>query len=223
MTHASWRVKDRRSLARASAEGVDLGNRTPAQGRLDRTARPGRSLDLRYATSAPSQAIDGDVTIVARATQSLSRFNLDFAGASVGSVSVNHRSAAWTREGGELVITPKRALSRHRVFTVQVSDFVAAPTVPDPSDFTTAAFFITPDGSATAPQPDNAHRIFPSNDHPRDKASYSFRIDTPSDVVAVTNGVRVSKRTRGGRTDWLYVQRQPMRRSSSSSRSASTT
>ncbi len=51
-------------------------------------------LDLRYATSAPSQSIDGDVTIVARATQSLSRFNLDFAGASVGSVSVNGRTAA---------------------------------------------------------------------------------------------------------------------------------
>jgi aminopeptidase N len=167
-------------------------------------------LDLRYATSAPSQAIDGDVTIVARATQSLSRFNLDFAGAGVGSVSVNFRSAAWTRDGDELVITPSRALSRHRVFVVRVSDFVAVPTEPDPQDFTTAAFFITPDGSATAPQPDNAHRIFPSNDHPRDKASYSFRVDTPSDIIAVTNGVLVSKRTRGGRTTWSYVQRQPM-------------
>src|SRR5918998_6404271 len=82
-------------------------------------------LDLRYATSAPSQSIDGTVTIVARATQSLSRFNLDFGGASVGSVSVNHRRADFTREGEELVITPKRALSRHRVFTVQVSKFVA--------------------------------------------------------------------------------------------------
>src|ERR671914_2337675 len=158
-------------------------------------------LDLRYATSAPSQSIDGDVTIVARATQSLSRFNLDFAGASVGSVSVNGRTASWTRDDAELVITPKRPLPRHRVFVVRVSNFVAVPTEPDPSDFTTAAFFVTPDGTATAPQPDNAHRIFPSNDHPRDKASYSFRIDTPSDVVAVTNGVRVSKRTRGGRTD----------------------
>ena len=46
-------------------------------------------LDLRYATNAPSQSIDGTVTIVARATQDLSRFNLDFAGASVGAVSVN--------------------------------------------------------------------------------------------------------------------------------------
>src|SRR6476661_9949936 len=46
-------------------------------------------LDLRYATSAPSQGIDGTVTILATATQSLSRFNLDFAGDSVGGVTVN--------------------------------------------------------------------------------------------------------------------------------------
>ena len=167
-------------------------------------------LDLRYATSAPSQSIDGTVTIVARATQSLSRFNLDFGGASVGSVSVNHRRADFTREGEELVITPRRALARHRLFVVRVSDFVAVPTEPNPEDFSTTAFFITPDGSATAPQPDFAHRIFPSNDHPRDEASYSFRVDTPSDVLAVTNGVRTSKRTRGDRTIWTYVQRQPM-------------
>ena len=37
-------------------------------------------LDLRYATGAPSQPIDGTVTILARATQDLSRFDLDFAG-----------------------------------------------------------------------------------------------------------------------------------------------
>jgi aminopeptidase N len=167
-------------------------------------------LDLRYATSAPTQPIDGTVVIVARATQSLSRFNLDFAGASVGSVSVDHRRATWTRDGEELVITPRRALARHRVFVVEVSNFVAVPTEPDPADFSTAAFFVTPDGSATAPQPDNAHRIFPSNDHPRDKASYSFRVDTPSDILAVTNGVLTSKRRRGDRTIWWYVQRQPM-------------
>ena len=46
-------------------------------------------LDLRYATSAPSQSIDGTVTILAKATQDLSRFDLDFAGQSVGAISVN--------------------------------------------------------------------------------------------------------------------------------------
>src|SRR3954453_12875517 len=64
-------------------------------------------LDLRYATSAPTQGIDGTVTLLARATQSLSRLNLDFAGDSVGSVSVNGLPARYTRDGEDLVITPK--------------------------------------------------------------------------------------------------------------------
>src|SRR3954471_15792750 len=60
-------------------------------------------LDLRYATSAPTQPLDGTVTIVAKATQALSRFDLDFAGESVGSVTVNGKPATWTRDDEELV------------------------------------------------------------------------------------------------------------------------
>src|SRR4051812_30979621 len=46
-------------------------------------------LDRRYATGAPTQSIDGTVTILAKATQDLSRFDLDWAGQSIGGVSVN--------------------------------------------------------------------------------------------------------------------------------------
>jgi aminopeptidase N len=168
------------------------------------------NLDLRYATPDPKQSIDGDVTILARSTQALSRFNLDFGGESLGSVSVNGRRASWTREGDELVITPRRALAKGRKFVVRVSDFVAVPTAPNPDEPATTGFFYTPDGSATAPQPDLAHLIYPSNDHPSDKASYTFRFDVPSGIVAVANGVPTGRRERGGRTTWTYLQRQPM-------------
>ena len=101
-------------------------------------------LDLRYATSAPSQSIDGTVTILARATQSLSRFNLDFGGDSVGSVSVDGRSAAFRRDGEELVITPRKPIDRHEKFLVRVSHFVATPTAAGDEPESTA-FFITRD------------------------------------------------------------------------------
>src|SRR3954463_15700031 len=80
-------------------------------------------LDLRYATSAPSQGIDGTVTILATATQSLSRFDLDFAGDSVGKISVNGQRATFTRPAGsdELVITPRHPLPKGLPFIVQVS------------------------------------------------------------------------------------------------------
>jgi aminopeptidase N len=166
-------------------------------------------LDLSYETSAPSQSVDGTVTIVARSTQALSRFNLDFGGESLGSVAVNGRTATWTREGDELVITPQRPLAQGRKFVVKVKDFVAVPTEPS-DDPTSTALFITPHGTATAAQPDLAHFIFPSNDHPSDKASYTVRFDVPSDIVAVANGVPTGRREHDGRTTWSYVQRQPM-------------
>ena len=144
-------------------------------------------LDLRYATSAPSQPIDGTVTIFARATQSLSRFNLDFAGKSLGGVTVDGARAGWRRDGQELVVTPRRPLRKNGLFVVRVSHFVAVPTEPG-DDTASTAFFIHADGSATAGQPDAEHYVFPSNDHPRDKATFTFRFDVPAGTTAVANG-----------------------------------
>ena len=199
-----------RSQSVPSPGASDLGDRLfPGLGNGGYDVRH-YNLDLRYETSAPSQPIDGTATIVARATQSLPRFNLDFAGESVGAVSVNRRTADWTREGEELVVTPNRPLRKGRLFVVRIANFTAAPTEPNPDDPETLGFFITPDGSATAPQPDRAHNIYPSNDHPRDKASFTFRFDVPAGTFAVANGVLAGNRTRGDRTTWTYLQRQPM-------------
>jgi len=167
-------------------------------------------LDLRYATSSPSQAIDGTVTILARATQALSSFDLDFGGDAVGEVTVDGCQASWFRDGDELVITPARPLRNGEIFVVRVAHFAATPGVPDPADFLGAPFFVAPDGSAWAGQPDGAHRIFPSNDHPRDLATFSFRLDVPAGTTAVANGVLVDQRTAQGRTVSRYVQLQPM-------------
>ena len=53
----------------------------------------------------------------------------------------------------------------------------------------TTAFFVHEDGSATAGQPFYMHYVYPSNDHPRDKASFTFRFDVPAGTTAVANGV----------------------------------
>ena len=50
----------------------------------------------------------------------------------------------------------------------------------------------------TAGQPDAAHTIYPVNDHPADKASYSIRLDVPQGITAVANGELRSSSTRAG-------------------------
>jgi aminopeptidase N len=167
-------------------------------------------LELRYATSEPGQGIDGTATITARATQALSQFNLDFAGDSIGTITVDGRRATVVREGEDLVITPARAIRRNERFVVRISHFASSPAVPDPDEFLGAPFFIAPDGSAWAGQPNRAHAIFPSNDHPRDMASFSFRIDVPAGTTAVASGALRGQHTAHGRTIWRYEQREPM-------------
>lgn len=166
-------------------------------------------LDLRYPTAA-STPIDGTVTIEARATQALSRFNLDFAGGAVGAITVDGCAATWTRDGEELVITPSEPIRRGERFEVEVEHFTATPLVPDPFDFLGAPFFLHTDGTAWAGQPAGAHVIFPSNDHPRDKASFDFRVDVPAGTTAVASGKLRGRHTHAGRTIWRYEQRQPM-------------
>jgi aminopeptidase N len=165
---------------------------------------------LRYETADPAQPLDGTVQILARATQSLSRFNLDFSGDSIGGVRVNGRTAEFVRDGEELVITPAHPLRRGQLFLVTVSDFAATPRAPDPAVFLGAPFFRSVDGTGWAFQPYNAHQVFPSNDHPSDKASFSFRVDVPAGTTAVASGVRTSVHTSGGRTIYRYEHRDPM-------------
>ena len=167
-------------------------------------------LDLRYATSTPTQPIDGTVTMRGRATQALSRFDLDFAGQSVGSVAVDGQRAAWRRDGEELVITPRTPLRAGDQFQVTVSHFTAVPTEANSDNAATQAFFFHPTGSATAGQPNWAHYFLPSNDHPRDKATFDIRFDVPAGQTAVANGVLSARRTDGGREHFVYAQRQPM-------------
>lgn len=168
-------------------------------------------LNLKYETAKASQGYAGIVTIRAKATQALSSFHLDYAaGKKFGTVYVNDVKATVTRSGDDLVIKPKKAIASGKTFTVRVTKVVNSPTVADPDDYLSTLFFYTKDGSATAPQPDGFHYLFPSNDHPRDKATWKFKINTPSSVTAVANGQLVSKTTKSGRTTWIYEQKQRM-------------
>jgi aminopeptidase N len=166
-------------------------------------------LQLRYETADPLQPLDGTVRILARATQALSQLDLDFAGDSIGAVRVNGLPARFSREGEELVIKPLLPVFRGQLFLITVVHFAASPKPVDPTVFVTP-FFAMVSGSGWALQPNNAHMIFPSNDHTSDKATFSFRIDVPAGTTAVANGVETSRHTLGGRTIVQFEQRQPM-------------
>jgi aminopeptidase N len=164
---------------------------------------------------APDQPVPSTERMDARATQALSRFNLDFGGPgadAVTSVNVNGRPAVfdWQQDNQELVVTPAQPICNGSVFRVDIA-FASHPVVPDPANpypdgwITTAA-----GGSFTAFQAAKAHQAFPVNDHPRDKARWTFNLDVPDGVTAVANGRFAGTTEAGGRTTWKYESTDPL-------------
>jgi aminopeptidase N len=160
----------------------------------------------------PDQTFQERTVILARATQSLSRFDLDFAGRTVSSVSVNGQPAQWTRTGEELAVTPRHALPRGLPYVVDVatagstSDVVFEAPFPGPFPFQQTRS----GGFALTNQPRFGHFAFPSNDHPADKATYDITIAAPLGWTAVANGTLVSTTTRGSTQRWHYREASPM-------------
>src|SRR5215208_3422771 len=167
------------------------------------------TLEVRYPTAAPAQEVSGVVRMDAVATEKLDSFNLDFAGDSFGAVTVNGQRAAAQQAGEDIVITRAPPIKAGASFSVVVP-FTAQILTPAPGDPFPFGWFATVDGSVTAFQPNVAHLSYPVNDHPADKATYTFHLDVPAGITAVANGVATGTTAAGGRTVFSYEERSPM-------------
>ena len=74
------------------------------------------SLSLSYEPS--SNQLTGTATISASATQDLSRFDLDLRGFTISRLDVDGRAATFSRDGQELVVTPRSGIRSGTSFTV---------------------------------------------------------------------------------------------------------
>ena len=156
--------------------------------------------DLRLGFKPARGRIRATATITATATQALSGFNLDLRRLKVSGVTVNGIPAAHRQRGSELRITPAAAIRAGATFEV----VVAYRGRPRP--FQDTGWFPTRDGAFVASQPRGAPSWFPCNDHPTDKASYSFTITVPRGLTAVANGSLES--VSRGRRDTTFVWRE---------------
>ncbi|MEV7871313.1 M1 family metallopeptidase [Streptomyces sp. NPDC088124] len=150
-----------------------------------------------------TKPLDAVTKIDATATRRLDRINLDFTHGTVRSVKVDGVPARFATAGEDLVITPAEEVEagdRTRITVRHTSD-------PGGEG---GGWVRTTDGLAMANQADAAHRVFPGNDHPSDKAYFTFRITVPGRLTAVANGLPVARAVAGARTTVVYRTRHPM-------------
>ncbi|MBU2666896.1 M1 family metallopeptidase [Actinoplanes bogorensis] len=163
--------------------------------------------DIRLRYQPATDELSGTTTITARATQDLSRFDLDFV-LDAQSVLVDGRPAAFSRQGDhELVVTPARPLRRGHPMTVRVTYSGVPSTEVDPGY---SAWFRTPDGAVAAGEPEEAWWWFPSNDHPADKARFDISVTVPDGVEALSNGTLHRRPAAAGWTTWSWHSAHPM-------------
>ncbi|MFD7999053.1 M1 family metallopeptidase [Streptomyces mirabilis] len=167
---------------------------------------------LDFDWQAPRTPFEAATTVKATATQALSRFDLDFAGNTLHTVTVDGTTAKAVRDGDELVITPAKPLAQGKPFTVKVT-YTADPTQVRHRDdaIEDYGWIPTPDGTVLYPQPNGAKMIFPSNDHPSQRAPITFRITTPPGLAAVAGGELTGRAEQAdGRVKWTYDSEQPL-------------
>lgn len=166
-------------------------------------------LDVAYAPG--TGRLDGRTTLTARATQNLSAFDLDLQQLDVSSVAVDGRPATFTRDGDELVVTPRHSLARGRHFRVTVTYGGIPQPLGGPIVFGSKyGWMKTADGVFVACEPNAASTWFPSSDHPSDKATYDIRIRAPKGLTAVSNGRLLSTYDKGGSTYTHWRESKPM-------------
>jgi len=145
--------------------------------------------DINLAYDPKTKAIAATTVVKARATQNLSRFDLDFMGPlKISKLTVDGKKAAYKRTGAqELVITPPRGLVKGAHFTVSVTYAGVPKMINDPA-LGISGWVATKDGAVALDQPFGAATFYPVNDSPRDKATYNFTITVPNGLYALANG-----------------------------------
>ena len=68
----------------------------------------------------------------------------------------------------------------------------------------------THDGTTVFSEPNGSPGWFPCNDHPLDKASYSFTVTVPRRYRAIANGLLDSVQRHGGATTFAWHEPEPM-------------
>ncbi len=187
-------------------------------------------LDITYTPPAPDPAplvgrLRGVATIDLVATQDLGRFNLDLRGMDVRAITVNGRRlrevtppAPGAAVGGpaywqvhddearvwELIVQPRPKLKRGATARVVIT-YGGQTTRPEDIEGALYGWVTTRDGAMVVSEPEGSMTWYPVNDHPTDKATYSFEITVPEGRVAVANGLPARHPiTKKGWTTWFW-------------------
>ena len=155
--------------------------------------------------------VKGFTQIEAVATRNLGRLHLDLVGMNVHNVVVSGHEAEFQRQGTELILWPEGVIREGRIFNVEIRYSGTPERIQDPGlPFIPIGWFSLDDVIFTASEPSGAMTWFPSNNHPSDKARFTFRIKVPEEFQVAATGVFDGEWVFGGVRDVTWVMQHEM-------------
>ncbi len=159
------------------------------------------------ATEPELDAIAG-LTIVPDAPATT--FNMDLVGMFVSSVFVDGAQARFERQGRELIVLPPTPLVAGQETSVRV-EYSGIPTPLNDRTAPGPVGWITrPWGSYVASEPTGAATWFPSNDHPRDKATFTIAVSVAEPNIAAGPGLLIDQTSENGVATYVWQTTEPM-------------
>ena len=166
-------------------------------------------LDLTW--RADEGTLEGVTTVSAVATEDLSQFNLDLHRMDVRAVTVEGQPAGVDRTERELIVTPASPIATGSAFTTVVTYSGRPVPISEGTELFDLGWQTDGREAFVVSEPSGASTFFPVNDHPTDKATYTFRVTAPEDQTVVANGLLVSSDDVGhGTRSWTYEAPDPM-------------
>lgn len=166
--------------------------------------------DLVLAVDPDTSEIDAVGRITATATHALSSFNFDFGRLDVDGVTVDEAPATWALSGRELIITPTLPLAQDAQFEVVVR-YSGVPKPLRSRAFPLPIGWMTfGDEVFVLSEPEGAASWFPCNDHPFDKAAFSFEVTVPDGYTVAANGRRTRVDEEGDTRTFRFETDEPM-------------
>ncbi len=196
-------------VVEAPAAGA-LGLGDPVLPRLGNGGYQVEHYNVAMQVTDTGRSFSATTTISAVAEQALSQFSLDLKGSEVQEVRVNGSSSTFFRIPGKLVIVPARDLPQGQPFEVAIgysADPVAYTSTYAPVPIGWIPFL---EGSFALGQPDGASAWMPVNDHPLDKATYTFEVQVDAGLVVAANGELEEVREEGSRRTYVWHSPEPM-------------
>lgn len=130
--------------------------------------------------------ISGVVTLTMTATQDLSQFNLELHGMTIEKIIVDGFNAEFERDDLELTIIPAGPISVGETFITAV--FYNGEPIDPMDELGVEGWYNYGDGIYVAGEPTGSSNWYPVNEHPLDKASYTFMITVDESLTVAANG-----------------------------------